>query len=70
MTEFDVLDLGWLTIYTDASLVSVQVGLAAIFQDSSGNISRVVYKFDSALNALDAELKAIHMALITSNDLG
>ncbi|PON61103.1 Ribonuclease H-like domain containing protein [Parasponia andersonii] len=40
------------------------------FKDSWGNISRVVYKFDSALNALDAGLKAIDMALMEPNDLG
>ncbi|PON70772.1 hypothetical protein PanWU01x14_077980 [Parasponia andersonii] len=30
----------------------------------------LVYKFDSALYALDVELKAIHMALMATNDLG
>ncbi|PON87886.1 hypothetical protein TorRG33x02_162650 [Trema orientale] len=37
-------------------------------KNSEGRISRVAFKHDVALNALDAELKAIHLALVSAKE--
>ncbi|PON77460.1 Ribonuclease H-like domain containing protein [Parasponia andersonii] len=62
---------GWITVNTNASLVGDYAHVwHPFFKNCEGSILRVGYKRDLALNALDAELKAIHLALVSAKELG